>query len=81
MSQLPYPGGMTSEDGDAGSELPLPPTPPRRFGQLPDLAIPDDFDEPLPSTEAAVWEEPDPADEDISAALDDDDWPINEADL
>lgn len=80
-SQLPYPGEMTSEDGDAGSELPLPLTPPRRFGQLPDLAVPDDFDEPLPPTEAAVWEGPDPADEDISAALDDDDWPIDEADL
>lgn len=72
---------MTSEDGDAGSELPLPHTPPRRFGQLPDLAVPDDFDEPLPPTEAAVWEGPDPADEDTSAALDDDDWPIGEADL
>ncbi|WP_244438404.1 hypothetical protein [Mycolicibacterium septicum] len=72
---------MTSEDGNAGSELSLPPTPPRRFGQLPELAIPGDFDEPLPPTEVAVWEEPDPADEDISAALDDDDWPINEADL
>ncbi len=81
MSQLPYPGGMTSEDGDAGLELPLPPTPPRRFGQLPDLAVPDDFDEPLPPTEAAVWEGPDPADEDTSAALDDDDWPIGEADF
>lgn len=81
MSQLPYPGGMTSDDGDAGSELSLPPTPPRRFGQLPDLAVPDDFDEPLPPTEAAVWEGPDPADEDTSAALDDDDRPIDEADL
>jgi len=80
-SQIPYPGGMTSEDGDAGSELPPPPTPPRRFGQLPDLAVPDDFDEPLPPTEAAVWEGPDPADEDTNAALDDDDWPIDEADL
>ncbi|MCV7128764.1 hypothetical protein [Mycolicibacterium vanbaalenii] len=28
-----------------------------------------------------MWEGPDPADEDTRAALDDDDWPIDEADL
>ena len=56
MSQLPYPGGVTSEGGDTGSELPLSPAPPRRFGPLPDLAVPDDFDDPLPETELASWE-------------------------
>ena len=35
---------MTSEGGETGSE----PTSPRRFGQLPDLVVPDDVDEPLP---------------------------------
>lgn len=29
---------------------------PRRFGQLPTLAIPEDFDEPLPDSELAAWE-------------------------
>ncbi|OBK57252.1 prevent-host-death protein [Mycobacterium gordonae] len=29
---------------------------PRRFGQLPMLAVPDDFDEPLPDAEIAAWE-------------------------
>lgn len=28
----------------------------RRFGQLPALAVPDDFDEPLPDSELAAWE-------------------------
>jgi prevent-host-death family protein len=29
---------------------------PRRFGQLPALTVPDDFDEPLPDAEIAAWE-------------------------
>ena len=29
---------------------------PRRFGQLPNLIVPADFDEPLPETELAAWE-------------------------
>ena len=29
---------------------------PRRFGQLPNLVVPDDFDEPLPEAELAAWE-------------------------
>ena len=71
MSSLPYPGGVINEGGDTGSRLPLPPTPPRRFGQMPNDAIPDDFDEPLPPTEAAVWQAPDATAQDASAALDD----------
>lgn len=56
MSRLPYPGGVTSECGDTGSKMPLSPTSPRRFGQLPDLAVRDDFDDPLPETELDTWE-------------------------
>jgi antitoxin (DNA-binding transcriptional repressor) of toxin-antitoxin stability system len=29
---------------------------PRRFGQLPNLPIPDGFDDPLPDSEIAAWE-------------------------
>lgn len=29
---------------------------PRRFGQLPNLVVSADFDEPLPETELAAWE-------------------------
>ncbi|WP_102141414.1 type II toxin-antitoxin system Phd/YefM family antitoxin [Mycobacterium hubeiense] len=29
---------------------------PRRFGQLPTLVVPDNFDEPLPDTELVAWE-------------------------
>ena len=35
----------------------VPVTPvPRKFGQLPNLAVPTDFDEPLPESELARWE-------------------------
>ncbi|BBX16540.1 hypothetical protein NGTWS0302_17120 [Mycolicibacterium cyprinidarum] len=56
MFRLPYPGDVTSECGDTESTLPLSPAPPRRFGQLPDLAVSDDFDDPLPETELATWD-------------------------
>ena len=29
---------------------------PRRFGQLPNLVVPNDFDEPLPESELVRWE-------------------------
>ena len=29
---------------------------PRRFGQLPNMSIPDGFDDPLPDSEIAAWE-------------------------
>jgi prevent-host-death family protein len=29
---------------------------PRRFGQLPNLAVPEHFDDPLPESELAAWE-------------------------
>jgi hypothetical protein len=38
---------VTSEGGETGSEPSLPASP-RHFGQLPDLGVPDDFDEPPP---------------------------------
>jgi len=66
-----YPGHMTIEGRDVGST----PITPRRFGQLPKLVVPDDFDEPLPPAEAAVWEEPGSASGDASAAADD--WPVD----
>jgi prevent-host-death family protein len=28
---------------------------PRRFGQLPNLLVPDNFDDPLPDSELAAW--------------------------
>lgn len=37
----------------------VPVTPvPRKFGQLPNLMISNDFDEPLPESELARWEAP-----------------------
>ncbi len=30
---------------------------PRRFGQIPNLVVPDDFDEPLPENELGGWEQ------------------------
>jgi prevent-host-death family protein len=29
---------------------------PRRFGQLPNIVVPTDFDEPLPESEIAAWD-------------------------
>lgn len=59
MNTLTNLRGVTSEGGETGSES----TSPRRFGQLPDLVVPDDVDEPLPEDD---W----PIDvEDLSEAL------------
>jgi prevent-host-death family protein len=33
-------------------------TRPRTFGQMPNLTIPDSFDDPLPESELAPWEGP-----------------------
>jgi prevent-host-death family protein len=30
---------------------------PRAFGQLPNLAVPENFDDPLPAAELAAWEQ------------------------
>ncbi|MGV0812050.1 type II toxin-antitoxin system prevent-host-death family antitoxin [Mycolicibacterium boenickei] len=32
-------------------------TVPRRFGQLPNLVVPSDFDDPLPASELSAWED------------------------
>jgi PHD/YefM family antitoxin component YafN of YafNO toxin-antitoxin module len=54
---------MANEGGESGPELPLPVSP-RHFGQLPDLGVPDDVDEPLPTDD---W------------PIDDlDDWPFDD---
>lgn len=66
---------MTNEDRDTGRGA----APPRRFGQWPDLVIPDDFDEPLPPGETEAWEAPDPAAPSDSGALKED-WPIDDLD-
>lgn len=69
---------MTSEGGDTG----LGHNSPRRFGQLPGLIVSDDFDKPLPQSEAAVWEAPGLAAQDDSDAGEElDDWPLDVADL
>jgi prevent-host-death family protein len=30
---------------------------PRAFGQLPNLVVPEDFDDPIPTAELAAWEQ------------------------
>lgn len=47
-----YSGSEANDGGDLGPG----PDALRRFGQLPGLAISDDFDQPLPESEVAVWE-------------------------
>lgn len=55
---------MASEGrDDDGLGRPLP-AQPRRFGQLPSLNVPVDFDEPLPPSEVDTWECVDPGDQD-----------------
>ena len=47
--------GMTT--GQASDEpVSAPKSPVRTFGQLPDMHLPEDFDEPLPDAEIAFWE-------------------------
>ncbi len=82
---VPILGGVTSECGDTGSELPSSPTSSRRFGQLPDLGVSDDFDKPLPRGDVAVWEASDTsAHQGDSEAPDEwtidelDDWPFDD---
>ena len=52
-----YPSGVANKGGDTA----LGPDLPRRFGQLPGLVVSDDFDAPLPQTEEALWEAPEPS--------------------
>jgi hypothetical protein len=41
-------------------DVQLAPTSPRRFGLLPNFAVSDTFDDPLPEAEIAVWEDDSP---------------------
>ncbi|MFA5607481.1 MAG: hypothetical protein WDA07_09870 [Leucobacter sp.] len=43
--------GAAMDEPVSASKLPA-----RTFGQLPDLHVPEDFDEPLTDAENAVWE-------------------------
>lgn len=67
---------MTSEDGDTGPKR----TPPRRFGQLPDLAITDDFDEPLLPDEIEAWETPTARKPPSGQRCTQEEWPIDDLD-
>ncbi|BBX69971.1 hypothetical protein MPSYJ_34320 [Mycolicibacterium psychrotolerans] len=46
---------ITNHGRDVARLVPATPTP-RTFGQLPNLSVPADFDEPLPDSELARWE-------------------------
>ena len=46
---------ITSHGRPVAMLIPVRPVP-RRFGQLPNLRVPDDFNEPLPDAEMAEWE-------------------------
>lgn len=46
---------ITSHGRPVAKLVPVQPVP-RKFGQLPGLVIPNDFDEPLPDSELARWE-------------------------
>lgn len=73
-----YPGIVANEGSVTGSGN----TSPRHFGQLPELVISDDFDQPLPQDEAAFWDGPDLAAQNDSGAGEElDDWPVDVADL
>ena len=46
---------ITNHGRDVALLVPATPTL-RQFGQLPNLTVPEDFDEPLPDAELAHWE-------------------------
>lgn len=46
---------ITSHNQPVARLVPITPVP-RRFGQMPNLVVPNDFDEPLPASELAAWE-------------------------
>ena len=46
---------ITNHGRPVAKLVPVQPVP-RRFGQLPTLVVPSDFDEPLPESELARWE-------------------------
>lgn len=46
---------ITSHGRPVAMLIPVRPVP-RRFGQLPNLSVPDDFNDPLPESELTAWE-------------------------
>ena len=58
LADLPHTGAViiTSHGEPVAVLSPYVDTP-RRFGQLPTLTVPDDFDAPLPDSELAAWED------------------------
>jgi len=46
---------ITSHGRVVAKIIPVRPVP-RRFGQLPNMVVPKDFDEPLPAAELDTWE-------------------------
>lgn len=46
---------ITNHGRPVAKLVPVEPVP-RKFGQLPNLLVPGDFDEPLPDSELARWE-------------------------
>lgn len=51
---------ITNHGREVAHLVPAKPSP-RRFGQLPNLVIAKDFDEPLPDTDLAPWEVEEPS--------------------
>jgi prevent-host-death family protein len=49
---------ITNHGRPVAKLVPVQPVP-RTFGQLPNLVVPNDFDEPLPESELATWEDAD----------------------
>jgi prevent-host-death family protein len=50
---------ITNHGRPVAKLMPVEPVP-RKFGQLPNLLVPKDFDEPLPASELARWESTEP---------------------
>ena len=49
---------ITNHGRPVAKLVPVQPVP-RKFGQLPNLVVPNDFDEPLPESELATWDDAD----------------------
>jgi prevent-host-death family protein len=59
VEQTGQPVTITNHGRPVAMLVPVRPVP-RRFGQLPSLVVPDDFDAPLPEAEIATWEDSNP---------------------
>lgn len=56
VEQTGQPVTITNHGRPVARLVPVQPVP-RRFGQLPGLVVPDDFDAPMPESEIAAWED------------------------